>query len=56
MMDLKYGASREKPREDAAMKRFRGHRVGQFIHWGLYALPAGRWEGKDVEFAAEFTG
>jgi len=54
MMDLKYGASREKPREDAAMKRFRGHRVGQFIHWGLYALPAGRWEGKDVEFAAEF--
>ena len=54
MIELKYGASRTEPRQDEAMRRFRGHRLGQFIHWGLYSLPAGRWEGKDVEFAAEF--
>lgn len=36
------------------MVRFREHRFGQFIHWGLYSIPAGRWDGVDVEFAAEF--
>ncbi len=36
------------------MQRFRSHRLGQFIHWGLYSLPAGRWEGQDYDFAAEF--
>ena len=25
-----------------------------FIHWGLYAIPAGRWEGEDVPGIAEW--
>ncbi|WP_035750205.1 alpha-L-fucosidase [Arthrobacter sp. 35W] len=51
---LAYGANPGGRRTDAAMERFRGHRFGQFIHWGLYSIPAGRWNGEDVDFAAEF--
>jgi alpha-L-fucosidase len=29
------------------MKWWREARFGMFIHWGLYAVPAGSWEGKD---------
>lgn len=29
-------------------------RFGMFIHWGLYALPAGVWEGKDVPGIGEW--
>lgn len=53
-IELKYGANDGGPRQDAGMRRFRAHRLGQFIHWGLYSIPAGRWEGEDVDFAAEF--
>lgn len=28
---------------------WREARLGLFIHWGPYALPAGEWEGKEVE-------
>ncbi len=31
---------------DARMKWFRDARFGLFIHWGVYAVPAGEWEGK----------
>lgn len=51
---LKYGASREGKRTDAAMQRWRDHRFGQFIHFGLYSLAGGYWEGKYVEGAAEW--
>jgi alpha-L-fucosidase len=30
------------------MKWFREARFGMFIHWGLYAVPAGRWEGQQI--------
>jgi alpha-L-fucosidase len=30
------------------MKWFNDARFGMFIHWGLYAVPAGEWEGKDT--------
>jgi len=29
-------------------------RFGMFIHWGLYAVPAGVWEGKNYPGAAEW--
>ena len=32
---------------DARMQWRREARFGMFIHWGLYAIPAGEWEGKD---------
>ncbi len=33
---------------DARMKWWRDARFGLFIHWGLYAVPAGTWQGKPV--------
>lgn len=54
MIELKYGASSEPPRQDAAIRRFRENRFGQFVHWGLYSIPAGYWQGTEYSFAAEF--
>lgn len=31
--------------EDARMEWWREARFGMFIHWGLYAIPAGEWNG-----------
>jgi alpha-L-fucosidase len=31
---------------DARMQWFREARFGMFIHWGVYAVPAGEWQGK----------
>jgi alpha-L-fucosidase len=31
---------------DARMQWWREARFGLFIHWGLYAVPAGEWDGK----------
>lgn len=36
--------------KDARMKWWREARFGLFIHWGLYAIPAGEWNGK-TEYA-----
>lgn len=53
-VELKYGADRLGKRQDEAMKRFRAGRLGQFIHWGLYAIPGGTWNGKEYKGAAEW--
>jgi alpha-L-fucosidase len=38
---------KETPEEHAArLKWFREARFGMFIHWGVYAVPAGVWQGK----------
>ena len=36
-------------RRDARMAWLREARFGMFIHWGLYAVPAGIWNGKSVQ-------
>ncbi len=36
------------------MKWFREARFGMFIHWGLYAIPAGRWDGQPVAGIGEW--
>ena len=33
---------------------FREARFGMFIHWGLYALPAGTWNGIDTPWVSEW--
>jgi alpha-L-fucosidase len=39
----------ETPAEhDARMKWWREARFGMFIHWGLYAVPAGQWKGQPI--------
>jgi alpha-L-fucosidase len=34
--------------QDAKMKWFREAKFGLFIHWGLYAIPAGEWKGQPI--------
>jgi alpha-L-fucosidase len=35
------------PPEDRT-RWFREARFGLFIHWGVYAVPAGEWQGKQI--------
>ncbi len=51
---LQYGAQYTGKRKDTAMAKFRTNRFGQFIHWGLYSIPGGIWQGKTYNYAAEF--
>lgn len=39
---------------DARMAWWRDARFGMFIHWGLYALPAGEWSGQPVAGIGEW--
>src|SRR5579864_2298444 len=43
-----------KDQHDARMHWWREARFGMFIHWGLYAVPAGRWQGKPVNGIGEW--
>ena len=36
------------PQRDARLAWFRDAKYGLFIHWGLYAIPAGEWKGERV--------
>jgi alpha-L-fucosidase len=42
------------PSRDERMKWWREARFGMFIHWGLYAVPAGEWKGKKVPGIGEW--
>src|SRR6266436_5589656 len=39
---------------DQRMAWFREARFGLFIHWGLYSVPAGEWNGEPVRGAGEW--
>jgi alpha-L-fucosidase len=38
--------ARPDPAKEARLRWFREAKYGLFIHWGLYAIPAGEWHGK----------
>jgi alpha-L-fucosidase len=40
--------------QDEKMKWFREAKFGLFIHWGLYCIPAGEWNGKPVPRLGEW--
>jgi len=40
--------------QDQRMKWWREAKFGLFIHWGLYALPAGTWKGKKIPGIGEW--
>ncbi len=42
------------PETAKALKHFDGIKFGMFIHWGLYAIPAGEWKGKYVRGIGEW--
>jgi alpha-L-fucosidase len=42
------------PAREARLAWFRDARYGLFIHWGLYAIPAGQWKGAAVPGLGEW--
>jgi alpha-L-fucosidase len=48
------GGQRDEARIDPRLDWWRQARFGMFIHWGLYALPAGRWNGHAVPGIGEW--
>jgi alpha-L-fucosidase len=40
--------------QDAKMKWFREAKFGLFIHWGLYSIPAGEWNGRLIPGLGEW--
>jgi alpha-L-fucosidase len=40
--------------QDERMQWWREAHFGMFIHWGLYAVPAGEWKGKEIEGIGEW--
>jgi alpha-L-fucosidase len=45
---------RAEARHDPRLKWWRDARFGMFVHWGLYAIPAGEWDGKRVPGIGEW--
>ncbi len=37
-----------------ALERWRAQKLGMFIHWGLYAIPGGQWDGEEVPGLGEW--
>ncbi|MBN1349544.1 alpha-L-fucosidase [candidate division KSB1 bacterium] len=55
MPEVVDGKLKETRAEHAArMAWWRDARFGMFIHWGLYAIPAGRWEGESYPGYSEW--
>src|SRR3954468_6707651 len=40
--------------QDERMHWFRQAKFGLFIHWGLYAIPAGEWKGQPIAGIGEW--
>jgi alpha-L-fucosidase len=40
--------------QDARMEWWKEARFGLFIHWGLYAQPAGEWKGEEIPGISEW--
>ena len=45
---------REGAQADPRLDWWRAARFGMFIHWGLYAIPAGTWKGKRIPGIGEW--
>ncbi len=39
---------------DDRMQWWREARFGMIIHWGLYAIPAGEWQGRQMDYIGEW--
>jgi alpha-L-fucosidase len=46
--------SESRAQRDARMRWWREARFGMFIHWGLFSIPAGTWNGKQVPGIGEW--
>ena len=50
----KSASQREGAREDPRLGWWREAKFGMFIHWGLYAIPAGVWKGERIPGIGEW--
>ncbi len=50
--EIKYGSITPKHRTNASMEAFRNYGLGQFIHWGVYAIPGNEWNGVSAKGGA----
>ena len=41
-------ASVKEAADQSPLEQFKEMKFGMFIHWGLYAVPAGEWKGEYV--------
>src|SRR5450755_426705 len=48
------GGNESGAERDARMQWWREAKFGMFIHWGLYAVPAGEWKGQPVKGIGEW--
>ncbi|HEY3835131.1 MAG TPA: alpha-L-fucosidase [Bryobacteraceae bacterium] len=51
---LGFAASNPDAARERRLEWWRDARFGMFIHWGLYAIPAGSWQGKEVPGIGEW--
>ena len=51
---LPVAAQTADPASERRLEWWREARFGMFIHWGLYAIPAGEWKGKPVAGLGEW--
>jgi alpha-L-fucosidase len=49
VIELKHGSHRTGKRTDTAMQKWRDYGLGQFIHFGLYSMLNGEYNGKYVK-------
>ncbi len=47
-------ADETQEQRDARMRWWREAKFGMFIHWGVYAVPAGTWNGKQIPGIGEW--
>jgi len=47
-------ATQAKADPNPRLDSWREARFGMFIHWGLYAIPAGEWKGKQIDGIGEW--
>ncbi len=40
--------------KEQLFRNFRDLKFGLFLHWGLYAVPGGRWQGKTMDYIGEW--
>src|SRR3954471_15778209 len=52
--DKTHGVQESQSERDARMAWWRDARFGMFIHWGLYAVPAGDYNGKRTKESGEW--
>jgi len=48
------GQTESKAERDARMKWWREARLGMFIHWGVYSVPPGTYDGKQIPGIGEW--